>query len=64
MNDRLDNELLTKYSDYLVDNYIGDDCNYPPSLRAALSASLPGRRTRVNHFILYSKTIITNEHHI
>ncbi|KAF0687812.1 Uncharacterized protein FWK35_00035059, partial [Aphis craccivora] len=37
-NDRPDNELLTKYSDYLVDNYIGDDCKYPPSLWAALSA--------------------------
>ncbi len=32
MSDRPDNELLTKYSDYLVDNYIGDDCKYPPSL--------------------------------
>jgi hypothetical protein len=40
MSDRLDNDLFTEYSDYLVDNYIGDDCNYPPSLWAALSASL------------------------
>jgi len=38
--DRPDNDLLSKYSDYLVDNYIGDDCNYPPSLWAALTASL------------------------
>ena len=32
MSVRPDNNLLTKYSDYLVDNYIGDDCKYPPSL--------------------------------
>ena len=40
MSDRPVNELLTKYSDYLVDNYIGDDCSYPPSLWSSLSASL------------------------
>jgi hypothetical protein len=40
MSDRPDSNLLTKYYDYLVDNYIGDDCNYPPSLWTALSASL------------------------
>jgi len=34
------NELLTKYSDYLVDDYIGDDCSHPLLLWASLGASL------------------------
>lgn len=46
MADRPTNDQVSKYSDYLVDNYLTDNCDYPPILWASASSSL--RRTTNN----------------
>jgi len=40
------NDQVSKYSDYLVDNYLTENCDYPPILWASASSSL--RRTTNN----------------
>jgi len=46
MADRPTNDQVSKYSDYLVDNYLTDNCDYPSILWASASSSL--RRTTNN----------------
>lgn len=46
MANRPIDDQVSKYSDYLVDNYLTDNCDYPPILWASASSSL--RRTTNN----------------
>lgn len=46
MADRPIDDRVVQYSDYLVDNYITNNCSYPPMLWASTSSSL--RRTTNN----------------
>jgi hypothetical protein len=64
MSDCPDNDLLNKYSD-LVDNYIGNDCKYPPSLWVALSASLTRTTNACESFhSLFKDNFYTRTPHI
>ncbi len=46
MANRPTDNQVSKYSDYLVDNYLTENCDYPPTLWASASSSL--RRTTNN----------------
>jgi len=46
MANRPIDDQVSKYSDYLVDNYLTENCDYPPTLWASASSSL--RRTTNN----------------
>lgn len=40
MADRPIDDKVIKYADYLIDNYLTDDCDYPPEIWASASSSL------------------------
>lgn len=53
MADCLTDDQVGKYSDYLIDNYMTENCDYPPILWASTSSSL--RRTTNNCESFHSK---------
>jgi len=40
MADRPIDDKVMKYADYLIDNYLTEDCDYPPKIWASASSSL------------------------